>query len=303
MFSSILDRIRHQIETYDKYGEYRINALKGVYIFFILAMVNMIYGVSNPYFNFFYLPLTALTAEMVGETKKSKYWLFFHVTMGAIIAVFLFNILVPYPLFFVLFVFVYSFLHYIIALHVIKNIFFPIPIVLSLAAYSLVYGEINTDIYIALNNALISLIAMFVIMAALLLFPSYYYFKAWWRAYILLLKQILENLNHVQNNQPITTLVRGHFIKVIQYSQMLSRKFPIFSILKINVLVNELRIFSSVIDQEEVKIDSNDLNSLIANLNFFIESVEKKSLCSVSNEKNRALQKMIYSWNYLCSNT
>ncbi len=305
MFTSIRTRLASIIEEYDKYGEYRINALKGTYAFFMLSLVYMIYDVPHPYFNFFYLPLTALTAEMAGETVKSKYWLFFHATMGSIIAVFLFNILAPYPIFFAFFVFLYSLLHYIIALHYIKNIFLPIPIVLSLAIYSLAYGEIYTDAYMAFNNALVSLVAMIIIIGALVLFPCYYYLKAWRRAYILLLKQILNNFVITKNNQPnqsiATGAIQGHMIKVVKYSRLLSHRFPIFSILKTNFLVNDLRVLSCVIDQDVIKATPQELDSLINNLHLLIVAIVKKSPCMVSNEKNGTLQKMIHSWNYLCS--
>lgn len=301
MFSFIRDSIKSSFDTYDKYGEYRINALKGIYIFFILATFNMIYSVPNPYFYFFYLPLTALTSEMLGENKPAKYWLFFHATMGGIVAVFLFNLFIPYPIFFEFFVFFYSIIHYLIALHIVKNLLIPIPLALSLASYSLVYGEISTDIYIDLNHILISFSAMLIIMAALLLFPSYYYFKAWHRAYLLLLKQILENLYCIQLNQPIQILVKGHITKAVKYSHMLSHRFPVFSVLKTNLLANDLRILSSSIDQKEIVIQPHTLNHLITHLQLFIEAVEKKTQCMVSNEKNVTLQKMIHSWNYLCS--
>ena len=305
MFTSILDRISNSIENYDRYGEFRINALIGIYVFFILAAVNMIYGIPNPYFGYFYLPLTALTAEMMGENLRSKYLLFFHATMGAIVAVLLFNLFSPYSSLFVFFVFFYSLLHYIIALHFIKSIFASIPIALSLAIYSISYpSALNTDFYVALNNTLISVCAMCIIMAALLLFPRYYYFKAWRRAYIFLLKQIAENFDNVQKNQPISTMIRGHFARMVKYTHLLPNKFPIFSILKINLLINELRIFSSVIDQKIIKVEQNELRTLSLDIELLIEAVVKKSTLSNIHEiSNISLKKIALSWNYICSQT
>lgn len=301
MFTSTLAKT---IEAYDPYGEHRLNGLKGIYIFMILCAVNMIYGIHNPYFNYFYVPLTALTAEMAGETIPAKYWLFFHVTMGSIVAIFLFSITVSYPLFFIFFVFFYSILHYLVALHFIKNIFIPIPITLSLAIYSLVYGPLNTDVYIAINNALITFCAMLIVIAALLLFPLKYYFRLWQRAYLLLLKQVLENFQQIQKNQPIPVIVQGHLVKMLKYTDMLPRKLPIARILKINVLMNDLRVLSCVIDHELIKISVSELQYLIENLTLLIQAVDNKKACALLpcvNVKNKTLYKMIQSWNQLCS--
>lgn len=301
MFISTLAKT---IEAYDPYGEHRLNGLKGVYVFMILCTVNMIYGIHNPYFNYFYVPLTALTAEMAGETIPAKYWLFFHVTMGSIVAIFLFSIMVSYPLFFIFFVFFYSILHYLVALHFIKAIFIPIPITLSLAIYSLVYGPLNTDVHVAMNNALITFCAMLIVIAALLLFPLKYYFKSWLRAYLLLLKQVLGNFQQVQQNQPVPVIIQGHFVKMLKYTNMLPRKLPIARILKINVLMNDLRVLSCVIDHELIKINASELQYLIDNMTLLVQAVEKKAVCvllSNTHEKNKTLCKMIQSWNQLCS--
>lgn len=301
MFISTLAKT---IETYDPYGEHRLNGLKGVYVFMILCAFNMIYGIPNPYFNYFYVPLTALTAEMMGETIPAKYWLFFHVTMGSIVAIFLFNITVSYPLLFILFVFVYSVSHYLVALHFIKNIFIPIPITLSLAIYSLVYGPLNTDVYVAMNNAFITFFAMLMVIAALLLFPLKYYFRLWQRAYLLLLEQVLENFQQIQKNQSIPVIVQGHLVRMLKYTNMLPRKLPIRLILKINVLMNDLRVLSCVIDHDLIKVSERELQYLIDNIALLAKAIKDKTICSLLpfvDGDNKTLYQMIQSWNKLCS--
>lgn len=292
-----ISTLKNLIEKYDLYGEHRLNALKGVYILAILETFHMMYSVSNPYFNFFYVPLTALTVEMTADTLASKYRLFFHATMGAIVAVFLFNMFVPYPLLFIIFVLCYSITHYIIALHFVKSIFVPIPIALSLAAYSLAYGELNTDFYVALNDAIISLAAMLLCLSALVLFPRSYYYRLWLRAYIWMLKQIIDNLKTVQNNQIVPVIVQGHLINMLKYANMLPRKLPVMSILKINLLVNDLRVLSCVMDKKAVNPD--ELNNLIEHLSLFVEAVITESPFYIHQE-NKSFDKMMRAWNVIC---
>ncbi len=316
MFISTLVKTAAQ---YDPYGEHRMNALKGVYILMMLFFVHMIYGIPNPYFNYFYVPLTALTAEIAGDTLKRKYILFFHATMGSIVAIFLFNVMVPYHGLFIVFVFFYAIAHYFVALHWVKDIFFPIPIVLSLAIYSLVYGEVNTDFYVALNNGCITFLAMCIIIACLVLFPRRYYVNIWRRSYILLLMQIRDNLKKIAKNKEIGVIVQGHLIQMMKYApmganQLFSKRVPLFSIFRINLLVNELRVLSCVIDQEQIKMDSDDLKKLIDALKLLIHAVEQKvpyhgkfnrDLALKENSSTeikafKALNKMTQAWNTVC---
>jgi hypothetical protein len=221
MFISTLKQL---IEGYDLYGEHRLNTLKSLFILTLLEAVNLIYGIQNPYFNFFYVPFTALTLEMTSETLKEKYTNFFHAIAGSIVAICLFDILVDYPLFFIFFVFIYSLTHYIVAIHFIKGIFVPFPIALSLAAYSLTYGEINTDWYIALNNSLITIVAFLICMVGLVSFPRSYYYRSWLRAYIYLLKQITNNFIDAEHDQPVPVTLQGHLVKLVKYANLLPKK-------------------------------------------------------------------------------
>ena len=150
----IITKLRNIIEEYDKYGEHRINGVKVVYVILILFLVNMLYTIPNPYFNFFYIPITAMGAEIANNTIKSKYIAFVYTVIGSIISVFLFDLTISYPIFFLFFAIFYSILLYMVALHWVKSLFAPVPLILSLAVYSLAYGQISTDLYIAINHKL-----------------------------------------------------------------------------------------------------------------------------------------------------
>lgn len=298
----ILGKVINLVETYDQYGEHRLNGLKGIYVLMVLFFINMLYTIPNPYFNYFYLPLIAMTISVTGETLKAKYLLFFYTVMGAVLTVFIFSLTAIYPIIFIFIVFFLSLGFYLITIHFFKSNIVPVPVILSLGIYSLVYGQINTDLDIALNNAFITMLAMLIIMCALLFFPKSYYFRVWLRAYILLLKQILGNLRLVQRNEEVKIqVVQGHLVQLVKYARMLSKKMPTFTILKINFLVNELRVLSCTIDQHIVHMPDEELKSLIHNLSQYVHAVEQEKQCVLKNNGNRVLADMQNSWNYLCS--
>ena len=296
-----ISKLTNVIENYDVYGEYRLNGVKAVYVLLVLFAINLIYTIPNPYFNYFYLPITALAAEIEGETLADKYLLFIYTVVWATIGAFCFSVLRSYPFFFLGFVFFYSCSLYFIVLSLTKKMFFAVPIVLSLASYSLVHGQVNTDFYVALNNSLVTLVALVGIIFALTLFPRSYYFRIWLRAFILILEQILQNYNLIANNKAAKIdLMQSNRLRMLKYAYMLPRKMPTFSILKINLLVDNLRILSCVTDQVNIQITNNSLNLLRHNLQYFIEAVkEERQYFEVDND-NYILSKIINSWNYLC---
>ncbi len=261
----------------------------------------MVYTIPNPYFNFFYIPITAMGAEVANNTIKSKYLGFIYTVIGSIISVFLFDLTISYPILFLFFVFFYSILLYMIALYWVKNLFAPVPLILSLAIYSLVYGQVSTDFYVALNNSLFTLIAMVVIVGALILFPQSYYYRCWLRSFILLLKQILNNFYLIKQNEEVKIEpVQGHLMHVVKYANLLPRKMPTFTILKINLILNEVRLSSCVVDQKQFKISSNETETMIAGLKRLITAAEHEKACTIEPEYNYLLAKLITTWNTLC---
>ncbi len=292
-----ITKLGNIIDEYDKYGEHRINGIKAVYVLLMLFLVNMVYSIPNPYFNYFYVPITALSAEVIGDSVKSKYLLFVYTVVGSIISVFLFNILIAYPLVFLFFVFFYALALYMLALHIMKNLIIPIPIILSLAIYSLVYGQINTEFYTALNNSLITLLAMAVIMAAMLLFPLSYYFRAWLKAFVLMLRQILNNFELVLQREELKIeLVQPHLIMMFKFAHLLPRKLPTFNILKINLLMNELRLLSAV----SQKLTHAEIEYMVSGLHRLIHAVENTEQCPSYMSNPKLLNRVIATWNSLC---
>lgn len=292
MFISKLINI---IEDYDKYGEHRINGLKAVYTLMMLFLINMVYSIPNPYFNYFYIPLTSLAAEIAGETVKQKYLLYFYAVSGSIISVFLYSITIIYPLIFLFFVFFFSLGLYLFAININRNLIVTVPIILSLAVYSLSNGQINTSFYIALNNSLITILAMIIVMTSILFFPLRYYFRAWLRAFRLMLRQVLSNFELALEQREIE-LVQPHLIMMVKYARLLPRKLPTFNILKINILMNELRLLSSV----EPSYSGIDTEQMIAGLRCLINAVDANQECPAETSNPLVLTRIILTWNRLC---
>lgn len=296
-----ISRLSEIVENYDRYGIHRLNGLKVVYVLLILFTINMIFTIPNPYFYYFYIPITAMGAEVAGETIEAKYRLFICTLFGAIVGVFLFNITNSYKIFSIFSSFFFAVALYLGALHIKRQMLVIVPLILSLSVYSLQYGQINTNFYAILNNGLTTLLAMVIIVAALILFPQSLYFRVWLRAYILVLKQIHGNLILIKQNQEVEIEpVQGHLIQLVRFAKMLPRKLPIFTILKINLLINELRVISCVADQKLIQIPKNELDSLITNIGILISSVELEQKCKLPENDNLLVGRIVASWNSLC---
>ncbi|WP_454782022.1 hypothetical protein [Legionella sp. WA2022007384] len=297
MFISKLIRI---IEDYDPYGNHRVNGVKVTYVLLILFAVNFIFSIPNPYFYYFYIPITAMAAEVVGDTIKRKNLLLFYCMWWSVISAFLFDIL-SISVFFPIFAFFYSFFLYMIAIKSRMHTIVIAPVALSLGAYSLLYKEINTSFYVIINNCLNTFIAMAIVFAALAFFPRSYYYRLWLRALLLLISQIIEHLSlMVERKNIVFNPVRGHTNHLIRYASMLPRTFPLRSIWKINLLINHLHLIVCVIESETIILESEKINLFIEKLNILKRAIEKEQPCELAETPWSILNKLISSWNYLC---
>lgn len=289
-----------KLEQYDPYGEHRINGVKTIYVLFILFTINLIYAIPNAYFYFFYIPMTSFSTEVTAFTLIDKYKQFLYASIGSVISVFLFNMVAVYPSFFVLFIFAYTLLLYIIAIHWVKPLFPSVAIILSLASYSLIYGQVSTDFYLAFNNLLVTIVAILIVISALFLFPLSYYYQSWLRAFRLLLKQIKSNLESINTNIE-APLVQGNLVMMYKYANLLPKKLPTFTILKINILINELRLLSCIANKQAMS--SEIRNNTINGINQLINAIEQYKTCKCNDNYHYTLNKIINSWNSLCIKT
>jgi hypothetical protein len=297
-----ISKLTHIIETYDPYGNHRVNGMKATYVLLILFMINFFFSIPNPYFYYFYIPITAMAAEVIGETMKKKNLLLFYCVLWSAISAFFFDILSITP-FFPIFAFFYSFLLYLIAIHSRMHTIVIAPIALSLGAYSLLYGELNTSVYTVLNNCLTTFIAMAIVFAALAFFPRSYYYRLWLRALHLLITQIIEHVSLMMANQRIIyDPVRGHTTHLVRYATMLPRIFPLRSIWKINLLMNQLHLTVCVIEANTIMMERGMMVLFIEQLHVLKQAVEEERPCALAETPWAILNKLVHSWNYLCLN-
>lgn len=304
-----ISRLKNKLLEYDRFGEHRVNGLKAVFILEMLFLFNLIYSVHNPYFYYFYVPLTAFAAEVAGNTLADKFTLYFYTLIGTTISVFLFGLFSPYKTFFVIFVFFYSLLIYMIAIHKLRSMFAPAPIILSLAAYSLNYGSSDSDFYIALNHSLQTIVAMGIVMSALLFFPRLYYLWIWRNGFYDVLVKMEELTGKIANQIPVQVPIIPGTIVMDRYSRMLSRRMRVFSILRITLLTLDLVMAVSYLVSFQKQLRAPYIMFLHRYVMLLKESCRlRKTLVIKSNElvifrethELRTLYQIIVSWNNLC---
>ena len=296
-----ISKLIHTVEAYDPYGIHRLNGSKVVYVFFILAACNLLFHIPNPYFNFFYLPITALTAEVMMPRLQDKYRAFIYTVLGACFMVMLFNMLRPYPLFFLVAIFIATAGLYLIALYRVPMLLPLVPIMLSLAAYSLLYPAANTNLKMLLENLFTTLVAMCVIVSALLLFPLSYYYRLWLRAFYRASKALLENLRCIHDAKPIVVSLFEEDIKhMLGFSSMLPKQLPFYSILKINLYMHQLKNQSEVKDSPLIHLDKTALSALMKNVELLVSAIEAEKPCEQNFTLLPAFTRLIQSWNALC---
>ena len=305
-----ISQLKDKLHAYDLYGEHRTNGLKILFVLQFLFLFNFIYTVSNPYFYFFYVPLTAFTAEILGRTLEEKYLFLFATITGCAVSIFFFGLFSVYKLFFVFFVFFYSIFLYYLVIHYLKKMLALVPLILSLAVYSLIYDNADSNFYIALNNILKTLAAMVLIFIALYLFPKKYYFKIWQRAFIDVLTKLEFLSAQLARKESKTVPIFAGVIVMERYSKMLSRSMNYYSVLKITLLAYELILFLSYLFTFRKKIETDEINAFNFYLKLVLESCKNKQAVLLTaqdlillkqSRELKTLSQLILSWNYLCT--
>lgn len=306
-----ISQLRNKLHTYDPYGEHFTNGLKAVFVLELLFLFNYVYKVPNPYFYYFYVPLTAFAAEIAGNTLEDKYLLYFFTVMGSVLAVFLFGIFSIYPLFFVFFVFGYSLLIYFTAIYKLKSMLVPAPLILSLAVYSLIYDKSNSNFYLALNHSLVTLVAMLVVMAGLILFPKHYYLAIWRKAFISVLQNLITTADKIYQGEIEQMAIIPGTVIMKRYSQMLSPRMKCYSILKITLLTFELVVAMSYLVAFYRQLRWQYIAAFHHYLEKLLPQVKTRQALILSAQdlkimhetyELRTLAQLIKSWNHLCTN-
>lgn len=289
------------IESYDKYGLHRLNGFKIVYVYFILAAFNAVYCLPNPYFYFFYLPLTSMSAEVMMPEIKKKYQVFVLTTLITCAIAFAFNAFYYIPEFYLFVVFGLTFALYMLA-HRVYPILLPlVPIILSLGSYSLLYPALNVSAEAMLRNLSVTVLSTVIIVGALLLFPLSYYYRCWLRAWQFLLRDLLDNLEKTLGNIPFESSIRHEHLKQMTvFADCLPYKMPTFSVLKINLLMSRLFLRYSVTTKAAKHLPQGELEKFISNVRDLIDAIDQQTLCSLTFKQDKDFISIINSWERLC---
>lgn len=306
-----ISQLKNKLLEYDKYGEHRINGTKALFVLELMMVFNFFSSMQNPYFYYFYAPLTCFTAEITGTTLEEKYLFLFCTLVGSALSIFLFDVLSVYKVFFVFFVFFYSLGLYFIVLKKLPNMLVVVPLILSVASYSLIYGShTEGNFYVALNHALLTLAATLVTFIALYLFPQKCYFVIWRRAFCDVIANLESFSLKIINQEAKTVVISSGTIMMARYAKMLPRWMKYLTILRLTMLAFELVMGMSYLFSFQKQIKMAYVVVLHTYLAKFSEACKKhKPLIlkpqelSAFNETHelKTLYKLILSWNYLCA--
>ena len=178
-----------------------------------------------------------------------------------------------------------------------------VPVILSLAAYSFLYPNISATPAMIFENIFITLLALIIMLLALFLFPLSLYYRLWLRAFLLLSRELLYALLYVRYNKPIQfSIKQTHLKHMVDFAGLLPYNFHFFSILKINLIMNQLYLSCLVKESENNKLSSTELDLFIKNIKLLNRAIKNEEKAPLIFTKNSAFIKLIKSWNYLCSN-
>ena len=304
-----ISRLKDKLADYDKYGEHRINGLKVLFVVIVMLIFELVSSLKNPYFYFFFVPLTSFTAEIIGRSLKEKYLFLITAILGASISVFCFGVFSIYKTFFVFFVFFYSSALYYFFIYKHQKMLPLVPLMLGLASYSLIYVNRDVNFYIALNHLLITLYALLVICFALFIFPKYYYYKIWRNAFYDVLVNMAGFCEQLCTEEVKTVKIFSGIIMMERYSKMLPRNLKIYSILKITLLTFELVLSMSYFLSFEKEIRIEYIKTMRKFLLQLCDACKSRRQLVITPQDAKVfsvthqlqvLYRLILSWNYLC---
>lgn len=298
-----------KLEAYDPYGIFRMNGVKALFLAELLFITYYFSNITHPYFYYYYVPLTAIAAECAGHTLSEKYRFLFYTILGATLLIFCYGLMSPYRAFFIVFVLISTISLYHIGLKRDRAMFVAAPIILSLAAYSLIYVESDTNFYIALNHALKTLFAGVVMLVGLMVFPKSFYLNIWQRAFYHYCKEI-ETISQAILNKKIEHIeIVSPVLTMECYAKMLTTRMPYYSIIRITILAFHLTMGMSYLLNFRDEIDDQHIRLLSGYMHKLADAVKHKSPLNINqNEILRlkeadnlnTLNKLINTWNGIC---
>ena len=294
--STLIDKKNH----YDPYRVHYYQGIRAVIALFSLFCIQYVYGVINPYFYFFYLPITCLSLEILGETSMERTKIYLQSVTWSAFGVLLFGLAAHHPLLELLVVFSFSLWVY----HVfIKH--YPYPLIsaatiLSLSAYGLKYQ--NVDIYQACAHFGISLFAGMVIATVLKLLPQKMYLEIWYRIFhhsLLLAGELITASSPKDKAIQLLSL----FPLQLRYARMYEKK-------QIGLLKTTAALHTFIEHVVAIKMYpayfSENQTAMQKNLSYLQYHVQQRTPCLLelftkANATEIMLYKIAREWNKLCT--
>jgi hypothetical protein len=294
-----ISQLIHKLNEYDPYRIHFWNGIRAIIALLSLFCIRFIYGIENPYFYFFYIPITCLSLELLGETIYEKTKIYLQAIFWSSLGVVLFNLSANHPILELIITFSFSMFVY----HFFINNY-PYPLIssatiLSLAAYSLNYE--NLDFYNLLHNFSITLFAGIIIAFILNIFPKNIYLKIWYRIFLHSIQLTIELLETPSSSEKKIYLL-SLFPLQLRYARMYKKKH--ITLLKtsalLQALINNLIAISTY---PELFLENKE--NLKKNIIILFKNINQYTACTfdVSKKSNTSLillHKIIKQWNQIC---
>lgn len=297
-----ISQLVKQLNRYDPYHICFWNGIRAVSALIGLLTVNFIYGIHNPYFYFFYIPITCISIEILGENPYERAKLYIISVFWSALAVFVFGLSATHRGLELLTIFGFSSLTYFFFIHHYKHALVSAATILSLGGYSLNYHFANVDIYQALNHFGLTLFAGMIVVSILFFFPRQVYWKIWHR---ILTKNLIQGLNFLSSPAPrqACMFLFQSFSTQLQYARMLRK--PTKTLLKATILNHEL-LESIVVMQNYSTYSTSQITSLRQNLQTLIDVLIAKRPCPLTaidtlTPLDRQIWQLAKEWNKLCA--
>lgn len=302
---------------YDLYGEYRLNAFKGLFVLIILFGLNVIFKPYNSGYYFVTFGAYTVMAEMLTVNPRKKILsVIIYSTILAFSLVVL-GLLSVFPFCYLAFAFIFIAVLYSIVLYKFESFYLAATLIVVLAI--LLSDGASNNFYVELNNLITMFFSLLVIIVLILVFPKSYYYRIWLRAFFLELQSINHKLelliDNLANEAPITPhIAPAHIVKMNQYSQLLPKQIYSYSTLRINVALISLLGFIALINtsyvvSKEVVL----LKSFHTQLSDFLFAVTNEHVfnfvynpafaeCRAYRHAYHRFTIIVNSWNRLCLN-
>ncbi|MES2204982.1 MAG: hypothetical protein V4496_07160 [Pseudomonadota bacterium] len=260
----IVEKLKHALDAYDPYGNYRVNTFQCVVAVSCLFMLNALF--NFPRFNgVIYLPVFGVLALLmsIGYAGRLKAMVIYSVT--TIVYALLLSLTHNSPWVTVLVVGVVILTFFSVAKKRVPELLWMIPLVHIAAYTSLKAPDAGLDqlLHWVLACTGVSILTLLL----LALFPRIYFFRIWLRVLHYSITELKERLNGYEQNIVISAsqLLFTHVARMPAYTAMLSNKEHGFSARRISLkLASIYSGLAALNDQltELKKTECNELNNL-----------------------------------------